>query len=239
MPKIKFTYLEEYFYEVAERPKPSKNFIPDWFRNMGMFEKSPENPDGTKLMIRNMSANKTAKQCMPMLDAMLTGYTIPLWSDVQVTQDDESNPYITWRVSQPLFELHGRSSMDIPEPPGYNKMVFKYIPHFRVETPPGYSIMIRPVAGFYDPVFMPVTAIVDTDKEKIDTNFPIWVKDGFEGIVEKGTPIAQIIPFKREDWSSEFSWMTEKKYMMELDKHFQSNLIQNYKRNVWGKKNYS
>ena len=238
MPTIKFVYLDEYFYEVAERPRPASEFVPEWFRKMESYEISPENPDGKKLLVRRRESNATAKKCIPMLDGIQSGYTIPLWADVQVTSQDEHDPLITWRVSKDVFQEHGPSGRKIPPPPGYKNVVFKYIPHFKIVTPPGYSVIVKPVAGHYDLPFLPVSAVLDTDKIKIDTNFPVWVKGGFDGIVEKGTPIAQVFPFKRQDWQSEFSWMTLEKHLMEKDKGFDATIVHNYTRNIWSRKSY-
>ena len=33
-------------------------------------------------------------------------------------------------------------------------------------------------------------------------NLPFFLKSGFEGIIPAGTPIYQILPYKREDWQS-------------------------------------
>ena len=33
---------------------------------------------------------------------------------------------------------------------------------------------------------------------------PQQIEEGFEGIIEEGTPILQIIPFKRESWKAEY-----------------------------------
>ena len=46
--------------------------------------------------------------------------------------------------------------------------------------------------------------IVDTDQQHI-MNFPFVYKDPeFEGIIPAGTPIVQVIPFKREKWTMDF-----------------------------------
>ena len=34
-------------------------------------------------------------------------------------------------------------------------------------------------------------------------NIPVFFSKTFEGIIKAGTPIAQIIPFKTENWTSE------------------------------------
>lgn len=231
MPKIKFIYLDEYFYEVAVRPAPSQHFQPEWFRKMEAYH-------GGKLRVTNGESNATAKKCTPMLDAISGGYTVPLWTDVIVSQNDENCPHIDWRVSRPPFELHGPSSREIPPPPGYDNVVFKYGTFFKVETPPGYSIMVMPPAGHYDLPFHAIPAIIDTDQVSIDTNFPVWVKTGFEGIVEKGTPVAQVIPFKRENWESKFSWIPWERHVMSKDKGFESTIKHNYVKNVWSKKSF-
>ena len=41
-----------------------------------------------------------------------------------------------------------------------------------------------------------------TDKEVLNFHLPMWLKKDFIGIIKKGTPIAQIIPFKRDNWTA-------------------------------------
>jgi hypothetical protein len=50
---------------------------------------------------------------------------------------------------------------------------------------------------------MAFNGLIDTDKFISDGHFSFLVKKGFKGVLKQGTPIVQIIPFKREDWSSE------------------------------------
>ena len=238
MKKIEFVYLSEYSYNVHERPKPSKNFIPEWFKKMPSYAPSPEDPEGKKLIVQNYQSNATAKKCTPMLDAMTTGYTVSLWSDVQVRQNIDG-PSITWRVERDVFALHENySSPLIPTPPGYDNIVFKYWTDFMIKTPKGYSIMIRPPAGHNDIPFHAIPAVIDSDDPSIDNNFPVWIRSGLEGIIEKGTPIAQIIPFKRDDWKAEFSFIPRDKSMWNKEKTFGSNLVNHYVRNIWKKKNF-
>lgn len=238
MKKIKFTYLSEYSYNVHDRPKPSKSLIPDWFKKMPAYTPSIEDPEGKKIIIQDSQSNATAKKCTPMLDAITTGYTVCLWSDVQVKQT-ANGPLITWRVKEDVFSLHGNySSPLIPTPPGYDNVVFKYLTDFWIETPKGYSVMVRPPAGHYDLPFHAIPAIIDSDDQSIDNNFPVWIRSGLEGIIEKGTPIAQIIPFKRDDWKAEFSFMPREKYVWNVEKTFKSSLVNHYVRNIWKKKNF-
>ena len=52
-----------------------------------------------------------------------------------------------------------------------------------------------------------ITGIIDTDSLKTFANSPFVIKEGFEGIIEKGTPMFQIIPFKRDSWKAEYELM--------------------------------
>jgi hypothetical protein len=54
-------------------------------------------------------------------------------------------------------------------------------------------------------VFTILPGIVDTDEYYAPVNFPMVINNPeFEGLIPKGTPIAQVIPFKRESWSMQF-----------------------------------
>ncbi len=237
MPEITFKYIGDYSYSVAKRPAPAQSFMPEWFRKMESYDKSSENPSGNKLLVRDGYSNATAKKCTPMLDAITGGYVIPLWADIQVTQTD-GDPILSWRVQKEVFDLHGPSGRRIPPPPGFSPVVFKYLTWLRIETPAGYSTMIKPPAGHYDSPFHPVSATVDTDKSLIDSNIPLWIASDFEGIIEKGTPVAQVFPFKRESWSSKFDVMTDEQYMYEREAGVESTIKNNYIKNIWSKKSY-
>jgi hypothetical protein len=237
MKDINFIYLSEYAYNVCEKPYPAQKSIPEWHKNMKPYLVDEENPNGDKLLIRNSHSNATAKKCLPMLDSISSGYIIPLWADVLVTKKN-NDAHITWRVDEDVFALHGSSSLEIPAPPGYSSQVFKYISHLKIKTPKGYSIMINQPNGHYDLPFYALPAIIDSDKSEIDNSFPVRIKSDFEGIIEKGTPIIQVTPFKRENWSSKFSWITPEQHRMQENKWFKSTIKNNYSKRIWSKKEY-
>jgi hypothetical protein len=72
-----------------------------------------------------------------------------------------------------------------------------------IKTPPGWSCLITHPISYPDLPFKVITGIVDTDRLDTDINTPIVFKKGFEGIIEKGTPMFQMIPLKRSNWESE------------------------------------
>lgn len=237
MKKIIFEYIGKYAYDMCEKPYPSIENIPEWHKKMKPYSISEDNPKGSKLMIIDGHSNATAKKCTPMLDSISFGYTVPLWSDVLVS-NKEDQISIDWRVKKDVFQLHGPSSREIPAPEGYDSVVFKFITHFRIRTPPGYSCLITSPSGHYDLPFKAINGIIDTDKSVIDTNIPCWIKSNTNGIIEKGTPIAQIFPFKRDNWEKEFEIIDEEKQRSEEDLGFLSTIKNNYVKNIWSRKTF-
>jgi hypothetical protein len=231
--KIQFTLLSKYASGIeAAKPQKASSVIPKWFKDMEQYS----DPEGLKIV--NGASNATAKKCTPMLDAMTSGYIISLWSDVLVSHNDQDVPELSWRVSQSVFSLHGTSSREIPPPPGYEQIVFKYHSMLTVTTPPGYSILVVPPMGHHDLPFKAIPAIIDTDKPTIDLAFPVWIKKGFDGVIEKGTPIVQLLPFKRESWSSEINSVTEIEWQQHMDNNFNSTIKNHYIKKIWSKKKY-
>lgn len=239
MKEITFEALNEFFYEVAPRPYPAKQSIPDWFKNMHPYQKSVENPNGKRLLVRSGSSNATFKKCTPMLDALTSGYIFPLWSDVHVTHEDDVLPLVTWKITKyDVFQLHGENSTEMIPPNGYHSRAYKYLNPWVPILPKGYSYLITQPFGFRDTPFHAIPAIIDNDTT-LDVPFPVWVKKGFEGIVEKGTPMVQITPFKRDKWVSNFTHSTDEKRHITMSKGFDSVIKNHYITNFWSKKEYS
>ena len=173
-----------------------------------------------------------------MLDAISSGYIIPLWCDVQVIKENNEHG-IFWKVDSDVFQIHGnQGNVNIPSPEGYGNQVFKYISYLKIRTPKGYSVMVNQPHGHYDLPFFAFSAIIDSDKSMIDNSFPIRIKADFEGIVKKGTPIVQITPFKRDNWKSKYSWISHEQHAIEENKWFKSVLRNNYTERIWSKKEY-
>jgi hypothetical protein len=83
-----------------------------------------------------------------------------------------------------------------------------------------------------------IPAIIDSDKSQLEIIPPMWIKEGFEGVIEAGTPLIQLTPFKRDNWKTEFNYLKNGEYEKLEDKNFNKNLINNYVRNHWSKKSY-
>ena len=66
----------------------------------------------------------------------------------------------------------------------------------------------------------------------------MWVKSNFEGVVEKGTPLVQIIPFKRDNWQATFNYYEDGEFEKHDDKNFRGTIVGHYIKNHWSKKNF-
>ena len=234
---ITFKARSEHEFTSQIRPYPASQNVPTWWKDLSPYDITPDNPTG-KFRVRNRASNASAKKCVPMLDSITGGYIVPLFSDVNVEQNTDGFPLVTWRTNIDVFYIHGLSSREVPAPPGYDQVVFKYNNCWIPETPTGYSTLVTAPVGFRGLPFQAIPAIIDTDSSKLELIFPCWIKSGFEGIVEKGTPMVQLTPFKREEWKSEFTYYENNEYKKIEDKYFNSTLINNYIKNHWTKKTY-
>lgn len=230
MKEIEFNYLSRHEFEAYPKPYPAKDLIPEWFRNIPHYHEN-------KFKIENGATTATARRCLPLLDGITAGYIVPLRADVLVEQQ-EDGPKISWIASRGVFAKHDSSSSMIPPPPGFTNKVAKYYSGMRVKTPKGYSIMIQHPAGYHDSPLRAIPAVIDSDGILLDSSFPVWIREGFEGIIEKGTPIVQVIPFKRESWKSVNTYIEKEDLEIEADKHYNSILKNHYLKNFWHKKEY-
>lgn len=207
---IKFWAENKDVEEIRTKPLPSSSMIPDWYKNAPLFTDPKFN--------LNPYANVTFKKCAPILDTFTSGYIFPLWSDILVTQT-ESGPMLKWCVYDQVADAwnwphsHG---FEIPD--GYSKTVFKYYHGWVIETPPGYSCLITSPMGYPNLPFKALNGIVDTDILKTSANSPFVVKENFEGIIKKGTPMFQLIPFKRDNWDSQYGILEDKEYHYRIEK---------------------
>jgi hypothetical protein len=235
---INFKARSKTEFEIQLKPYPAVKQLPKWFTDASPYAPLPNYPQDNKLHFRNRNANTTYKKCVPLLDSLSAGYIVPLWADVMIEQEG-GFPEIYWKTHSDIFLLHGQFSREIPAPEGYDQVVYKYNNCWIPQTPKGYSCLITSPFGYNNLPFHAVPAIVDTDSSTLELIFPMWVKKGFEGIVEKGTPMVQIIPFKRENWESTFNYYEDGEYFNIIEeKNFNSTMVGHYLKNHHSKKKF-
>lgn len=229
---IEFISIGEYYSNVVEDfPSPATKYVPNWWKKMEPYV------DG-KLKIHGKNSSATGKKCMPMFDAITCGYIIPLWTDIMVVKTNDSHS-VSWKTNESVFGVHDtRQSDGVENPKYFSSAAFKYNNPWVIKTPPGWSTLITHPMGYHDLPFRMISGVVDTDKYPQDINPVFWFRQDFEGIIEKGTPMVQIIPIKRSSWESKFSSMSSEQHMYNQEKNISTTIVNNYIKNIWQKKEY-
>jgi hypothetical protein len=215
-------------------PKSSKNYAPKWYKDQKLFT------NGSNDFIKSQRADGTYKMCVPLIDSLTAGYTFVTPCDIIVnnTSQKEYTPKIEWKVDfNPVDVQNSLVLGNFPVPLDHSPLSFRWSTDWQVITPKGYSLWITHPSQRYDLPFTTITGFVDTDMFTNKLLFPFFIKNNFEGIIPEGTPIAQVIPIKREVWESErveYDSGSEYIYrnMMKL------NLFRTYKNKFWSKKEY-
>lgn len=224
---IKFTNISG--YKDFEKPQPASAFIPDWYKNTESYV------GGKKATNGQGSTTATIKKCIPVFDAITAGYIITLPADVMVSLKDGAQ-YFEW-ANFNLISFHPIEQA--PLHPIRNEQPYpKWVNHWAIKTPKGYSALF--VQPFHrESLFTILPGIVDTDTYTAPVNFPMVINEpNFEGIIPKGTPIAQVIPFKRDAFKMEFGKQKEMIEQSNVSNKLYTKFFDKYKTMFWHRKEY-
>lgn len=187
-PKLEFLCFEDDLGNIPE-PYPARKLIPSWYKALPMklgtgFEQS------------------TLKRCPPFLDAMVTGWIIPLVADVYIESNEDCS-YVKYDTTypRPMVENHGQNqvSSDKCPAPHLPKPPIKWMNYWAIKCPKGYSLLFVPPLNRADERFTCFSGMVDCDGYFEFVNFPfVWNKPNAKEIVPAGTPLMQVIPIKRD-----------------------------------------
>lgn len=236
MKKIIFTPKDELTETILTPPQPASKCVAEWYKSL-----SPYNDPSHKFhRSYDLSGNLTAKNCIPIFDSITSGYIIEFPCDIHFVKKESNfkNFSVLWDVSWEVISSHNEKqvgNMGIPD--GFDRNAWKLIGNWRVKTPKGYSILYTHPFYRHDLPFFSSTGIVDSDVYDTEINIPFFLKNNFYGTIKKGTPVAQIIPIKRDSWKSEVA-------PYEINHRFindKMRLISKgaYKKMFWQKKNYN
>jgi len=211
-------------------PSPSSNFIPEWYKKIESYIGGNKKPND------NGAATATVKKCMPVFDVITSGYMILTPCDLWVEQRD-GKPYFIWLNAMidwhPIQQTEGHPASN----DGFDSP--KFMNPWAIKTPKGYSVMIvHPM--HQDLPFTILPGIVDTDGYIAPVNFPFKMNDPkFEGMIPKGTPMAQIIPFKRESWKMKSGSLQD---IVDINNkvmnYFSTIFYDRYRNKWWNRKEY-
>jgi len=178
------------------RPVPASRALPDWLRDMPS-EVAAETLGGATV--------RTLKHCPPFIDALSLGLLIPLATDLhfkggEVSWDWDPPIIADAPITRAPIGLHApEQATGMPIDLG-GQMVFKFINFWTLEAPDGWSLLFTHPFNRADLPFQTLTGVVDCDLFRLGyVHFPaLWSDPEFEGILPRGTPVAQVIPVRRE-----------------------------------------
>lgn len=210
-------------------PKPASNYLPDWYKEMDSYL------SGKKVPIGNGKGYATIKKCVPVFDAITIGYIIESPADIYVSIQNGAQ-HFQWADFN-LIEFHPIEQA--PKHPNVKPYMYpKWMSPWGIKTPKGYSTLF--VQPFHrESIFTILPGVVDTDTYMSTVNFPFVINDpDFEGIIPKGTPIAQVIPFKRDSWKSKLGSKKDIEKQKQNTRKLFSLFFDRYKTLYWQRKEY-
>jgi hypothetical protein len=215
----------------------SYKVIPEWFKRLSPYMAIGGGSVLTRgLQLGGGGPNLTVKKCVPFLDALSTGYMICANADVQVVIENGEQQF-KWTAFSTFVTSHIPGQLgEFTVPETYSKQPWKWMNPWFVQTPPGYSCLITHPLNRPDLPFYTFSGVIDTDSHDININLPFILKKDWEGIIERGTPLAQVFPFKRDDWKLETGLAYEHDRHLRVHK---TTIHSRYKKLFWSKKVYS
>jgi hypothetical protein len=242
---IVFQASEEYLDAKLDLPIPAKKNIPEWFKNL-----------------KHNHIKKTVKGCVPFLDSLSTGYLIKMPVDLEIKHNiinnktglrdggqlssvgalekdvEDYNIGLNTKVDfHKTFQLEGSPLLEKNK----NLPLHKILNPWTIKTPSGYSCLFTPPFNNKDDRFEILVGIVDTDTYNLPVNFPIVINgdkyNELNTVIKKGTVIAQVIPFKRDNWKMEIKKLKNKEIKINRISLF-SQFINGYRDRFWSKKTW-
>jgi hypothetical protein len=225
--KIYFDYYDIGLSDI----KPSKEYIPKWYKNIKSYNKSNIEFDDS------LMAKKNVKNCMPFLDTLTSGYMVELWTDIYCKKIQDGHDLI-WQEGPTPVDYRGKELSGMPVPEGHSNHHYIWKLPYSFKLPKGYSALITHPLNRFDLPFTTSSGIVDMDFGMGGGNIPFFIKDNFNGIIEKGTPIFQIIPIKRKSWIAKRknNLVNETSKLLTITRR---SFYGWYKDNIWIKKEYN
>lgn len=193
-PLIEFISTVEGLETIQEcLPRPTKGFVPDWFKN-----------------VPNLA--HTVKACPSFPDFFSQGFVLPMWMDSTIRYDSETNNWFA-DSNMPSWDAHKNDQfIEFTKPQMQGKegnFVFKANCPWRLITPPGYSVLQLPLFYHFNQEFSVLPGIIDTDIHSEINQQILYHGDGDTISIQRGTPLAMYVPFKRTKYDLDVRYQTE------------------------------
>ena len=228
--KITFIPSDQETANLIPRPKPAASYLPDWYKQAKPIPKCPAF-NSTEIM------GQSFKDCMPFRDATTFGYIQETWCDIIVESTETDVNYFHALSPSPLSH---RATRTIPISETLNPLEMLWIFPWIPKLPKGYSMLVTSPLNRLDLPFTVTAGVVDADTFFHIPNgvVPFYFHKNFHGVVPAGTPMFQIIPFKRDNWESKtesFDAATIRSRQFS----FHTKVVRHYKEKFWQRKRFT
>lgn len=180
---------------MVEAPVPAQQCIPKWMKQMPFFD------GGEPLFQDGQAINKTATACMAFLDAFTAGYVQRTWTDIHIEQT-MNGPVYNYAMGPEPIQIRRKSHIEIGD--DYLSYEFVWRGPYAPRLPKGYSLLVTHPYNRLDLPFQTLAGVIDADTffHNQFGNYPFYLRNNFSGVIPAGTPMFQLLPFKRDDWQS-------------------------------------
>jgi hypothetical protein len=216
---------------ILDLPIPIRNCLPDWYKKADRFI-------GGNFDINSAGPNSDLASCVPFLDSLTFGYAITTFSDILVINHGTTSEFKWLGNLTPLSMRADNVAPTVPRPAGYHSTHFAWNNVVGFKLPKGYSALVSHPLNRFDLPFTTLSGIIDADSPIGGGNIPFFIRNDFEGLIPKGTPIAQVIPFKRDNWKREQPNPEYSESARVFNGKARSILQGFYKKTAWNKKSF-
>ena len=177
--------------------KPAKEFIPAWYRNLQREWSYMKEEDHSWNTIPYR--DNSVKKCPTVKDIMFSGYIIPLWLDLRIDYTVQTG--LNWynkHANEETITYHEPNAIgSMPINDNSFNTALKFTNPWDIITPPGWSVLIMSpwYHRHWEIEIMP--SIVETDSYH-QMNIPFLYHGQGERTFRQGTPLIQVIPFRRD-----------------------------------------
>jgi hypothetical protein len=216
-------------------PVSAQKAMPDWYREAPPYLDRDHDPSRAHKNI----LHPTIKRCVPIFDAISSGYLIKTHRDLDIEKNIPDGLSFFWPPGDDLLEFHSEKQLcGLPGAEFFSE-VPKFMSPWAISTPRGYSsLFISPMYRESSPIKI-LSGIVDTDSYNYSVNLPFLVDPNYEGgIIPAGTPIAQVIPFKRDSFKMNIGGKKSINKASETYVNLLSVFLNGYRKKFWSKKSY-
>lgn len=240
--KLKFISTMPKNIDLFPEPVPAFKEIPTWYKKVDSFYNKDSKPyDGTQRL--------TVKRCVAFLDVLSSGYILKAPFDIYIDTTEGKKEFQIPKAMESFNSLGLKpmiSSHEMKQLEGYPidtdhyiEFIFRINPIWIVEGDAGVSaLFMQPPHQEVSPLFA-ISAIIDIDTYPSDGMLSFLVKKDFKGYLLRGTPLVQIMPFKRHEFVSEIVRSQEEyNRIKQIANKVRTMFNSGYKKLMWHKKSY-